>query len=88
MATAKFSDIVSRLGHRPPGSAAPDPDLLGRLLATRDEQAFALIVRRHGPMVFGVCRRVTGNYHLAEDDTPMIELAEKMPRWRGYPSAR
>jgi RNA polymerase sigma factor (sigma-70 family) len=67
MATAKFSDIVSSLGHRPPGSAAPDPDLLGRFLATRDEQAFALIVRRHGPMVFGVCRRVTGNYHLAED---------------------
>ena len=79
MANAKFSDIVSSLGRRPRGPAAPDPDLLARFLATRDEQAFALIVRRHGPMVFGVCHRVTGNYHLAEEafQAVFVVLARK-----------
>src|SRR5262245_2161062 len=67
MATTKHPDMVSRLG---PGLLAPagtDADLLTRFLATRDEQAFTLLVRRHGPMVFGMCRRVTGDHNLAED---------------------
>lgn len=71
MATAKLSDMMSRLGRRLPNGeaaeSASDADLLARFLATRDEHAFALIVRRHGPMVLGVCRRVTGHHHLAED---------------------
>jgi RNA polymerase sigma factor (sigma-70 family) len=69
MATAKLSDPVTRLGRlpSPPDPDAPDPDLLARFLADRDERAFALLVRRHGPAVLGVCRRVTGDHHLAED---------------------
>src|SRR5690349_6463341 len=69
MATAKLSDLVTRLGRLPgpPDPDAPDPDLLARFLADRDERAFALLVRRHGPAVLGVCRRVTGDHHLAED---------------------
>ncbi|MBX9625747.1 MAG: sigma-70 family RNA polymerase sigma factor, partial [Gemmataceae bacterium] len=45
----------------------PDRDLLARFARDRDEDAFAELVRRHGPMVLAVGRRVTGNPEDAED---------------------
>jgi len=82
MVTAKLSDMVARLGDHLSNSSAPpadDPDLIARFLTDRDEEAFALLVRRHGPMVLGVCQRITGNHHLAEDafQAVFIVLARK-----------
>src|SRR5262245_34233812 len=43
-----------------------DGELLGRFVERRDETALAALVKRHGPMVWGVCRRLLA-HHDAED---------------------
>jgi len=44
-----------------------DGALLQLFISQRDEAAFEALVRRHGPMVAGVCRRVLRNLHDAQD---------------------
>jgi RNA polymerase sigma factor (sigma-70 family) len=44
-----------------------DEHLLLAFSTHRDETAFTILVRRHGPMVLQVCRRVLGNEQDAED---------------------
>src|SRR5262245_44878740 len=56
-------DHVHRL--LPPQDA--DAELLASFTARRDQAAFAALVRRHGPMVLRLCRRLLGEVHAAED---------------------
>jgi RNA polymerase sigma factor (sigma-70 family) len=44
-----------------------DRQLLERFAADKSEAAFAMLVRRHGPMVLNVCRSVLHHLHDAED---------------------
>ena len=52
----------------PPGAATEgDGLLLERFFVLHDETAFESLLRRHGPMVLGVCRRVLPDTHAVEE---------------------
>src|SRR4051812_46413949 len=47
--------------------ALDDRALLARFAEERDQPAFEQLVKRHGGLVFGVCKRAVRDIHLAED---------------------
>src|SRR5262245_34297044 len=70
MATDQPSGVIHHLRRTVllrDGGGKTDGQLLECFLARRDQAAFEALVRRHGPMVWGVCRRVLHNTHDAED---------------------
>src|SRR5947208_13268672 len=70
MATGQINRVLEHLRHslrRSDSAGLSDGQLLERFIHRREEAAFETLVRRHGPMVLGVCRRVLGNAHDADD---------------------
>src|SRR5262249_932116 len=59
--------FVRRMAASPGPEDAPDRQLLERFVHEADEGAFRGLVQRHGPLVLGVCTRVLGSAHDAED---------------------
>ena len=54
---------------------AAEADLLAEFVNQRSEPAFAELVRRHTPLVLGVCRRVLDDDHAAQDVAQAVFLA-------------
>jgi RNA polymerase sigma factor (sigma-70 family) len=69
MATGQGSEILLHLRRAAlrDGAGLTDGQLLENYLSRQDQAALAALVHRHGPMVWGVCRRVLPSYHDAED---------------------
>jgi RNA polymerase sigma-70 factor (ECF subfamily) len=64
-----------------------DITLLERFVSRREQEAFAALYERHGPVVSGICRRVLRDEHDVEDvlQATFLVLARKAARlpWRG-----
>jgi RNA polymerase sigma factor (sigma-70 family) len=70
MAPSQISEVMQHLRRTVlpcEGAGLSDSQLLADYLNHQDEAAMATLVHRHGPMIWGVCRRVLRNLHDAED---------------------
>src|SRR5262245_26629129 len=84
MATSRPTGFLRHLGTAAlvrQAEGVPDAHLLGLFVEHRDQAAFEALVRRHGPMVWGVCRRTLRSVHDAEDafQATFLVLVRKAP---------
>src|ERR1700745_2098687 len=75
----RLSSLLYRVADALDSGVCDDIELLRRYAALGDEQAFRLLVDRHGPLVWGVCRRLLRRTEDAEDafQATFIALARK-----------
>jgi RNA polymerase sigma factor (sigma-70 family) len=70
MATSKLNEVIQylrRVALLRDGAGLTDGQLMELYLTRNEEAALGALVRRHGPMVWGVCWRTLRNKHDAED---------------------
>jgi ribulose-5-phosphate 4-epimerase/fuculose-1-phosphate aldolase len=70
MATGRTGEVIRRLGRAVflrEWAGLTDQELLDSFIRRRQEAAMEVLVRRHGPLVWGVCRRVLRRTQDAED---------------------
>ncbi len=82
MATAQMDTVIRHLRQavlRQDTAGRTDGQLLASFIDQKDEAAFEALVRRHGPMVLSVCRRVVRHHQDAEDafQATFLVLARK-----------
>ncbi|GIW79398.1 MAG: hypothetical protein KatS3mg105_1205 [Gemmatales bacterium] len=82
MAAGRLHSVLGflrSLAGRPASDEATDRALLEEFVANRNQASFEALVKRHGPMVLGVCRRILGDSHQVEDvfQAVFIVLARK-----------
>jgi RNA polymerase sigma factor (sigma-70 family) len=72
-------DWLRRMAARAPEEDTADAQLLQRFVSLQDCVAFELLLRRHGQLVWGVCRRLLGQASDAEDafQATFLVLARK-----------
>lgn len=80
--TADLTHVIRHLRSEP-----EDPVLLDRYARGNDQAAFAGLVRRYGPLVFGVARRQLADRHQAEDvfQATFLALARSATRLERRP---
>jgi RNA polymerase sigma factor (sigma-70 family) len=67
MAANQMSAVIRHLHKAMLVQEVPDGQLLESFVSRREAAALETLVRRHGPMVWNVCRRVVHNHQDAED---------------------
>jgi RNA polymerase sigma factor (sigma-70 family) len=70
MATAPMNETLQQLRRTvspPEGARLSDGELLENFVMGRDDAAFGALVHRHGPTVWGVCRRILSCHQDVED---------------------
>jgi RNA polymerase sigma factor (sigma-70 family) len=86
--TSDFLQALRRVVENQRAGELPDQDLLRRFVVRHDEAAFLALLRRHGPMVLGVCRALLPNEADAEDafQATFLIFVRKAPSIHKTPS--
>jgi len=79
---------IRRLHDTSDAAQCSDRELLRAFAANNDQDAFAVVVTRHAPLVWSVCRRILGHQEDAEDafQATFLILARQAGSARWQPS--